>query len=155
KIQTHISGVGPGGPVKRMDGKYTFTEGPAVDTDGTVYFSDIPNQRIHRIDTSGRVSIFREGSNFANGLMVNAKGQIVACEMAGAIVALSPNGRDRRVITDQYEGKRYNAPNDLVLDRAGGVYFTDPEFRAPKPLPQGKTCVYYADAAGKVTRLID
>src|SRR4029077_4213053 len=63
--------------------------------------------------------------------------------------------KDRRVITDKYDGKRYNAPNDLVLDKAGGVYFTDPEFRAPKPLPQEKTAVYYADAEGKVTRLID
>ena len=54
-----------------------------------------------------------------------------------------------------YEGKRFNAPNDLVLDQAGGVYFTDPRFRAPMPLPQGKEAVYYCDAQGKVTRLAD
>jgi gluconolactonase len=155
KTPTPIPGVGPTGPVKKMDGKYTFTEGPAVDADGNVYFSDIPNKKIHKIDAAGKVTVFRENSNSANGLMVNAKGEVVACEMEGAVVALSPDGKGRRVITDKYDGKRYNAPNDLVLDKAGGVYFTDPEFRAPKPLPQGKTCVYYADAAGKVTRLID
>jgi gluconolactonase len=155
KVPTPIPGVGPTGPIKKMDGKYAFTEGPAVDADGNVYFSDIPNKKIHKIDTSGKVTVFRDNSNSANGLMVNARGEVVACEMEGAIVALSPDGKDRRVITDKYDGKRYNAPNDLVLDKAGGVYFTDPEFRAPKPLPQGKTCVYYADAAGKVTRLID
>jgi len=155
KTQTYIPGVGPAGSIKKVDGKYTFTEGPAVDADGAVYFSDIPNRRIHRIDTSGKVAIFREDSNSANGLMVNPKGEVVACEMDGAVVVLSQSGESRRVITDRYEGKRYNAPNDLVLDRAGGVYFTDPQFRAPMPLPQGKTCVYYVDASGKVTRLIE
>jgi gluconolactonase len=152
---TPIPGVGPSGPVKKAHTGFKFTEGPAADATGNVYFSDIPNERIHKIDTAGQLTTFCEKSNFSNGLMVNAKGEVVACEMNGAVVAISPDGKDRRVITEQYEGKRYNAPNDLVIDKAGGVYFTDPEFRAPKPLPQGKTCVYYVDAGGKVTRLID
>ena len=150
-----IPGIGPTEAPKKIDGKYQFTEGPAPDTNGNLYFSDIPANKIYKIDAAGKVSVFRETSNHSNGLMVNAKGEIVACEMDGAIVALSPDGKDRRVIADRYEGKRFNAPNDLVLDKAGGVYFTDPSFRAPKPLPQGKTCVYYADAKGTVTRLID
>jgi gluconolactonase len=150
-----VPGVGPAGPVQKVDGTYAFTEGPAAAPDGGVYFSDIPNKKIHKIDPAGKVALFRDNSNSANGLMVNPKGEVVACEMEGAIVALSADGKDRRVIAAEYDGKRFNAPNDLVLDRAGGVYFTDPAFRAPMPLPQGKTCVYYADAAGKVTRLID
>lgn len=150
-----VPGVGPAGPVKKMDGKYAFTEGPAADGDGNVYFSDIPNKAIHKIDPAGKVTVFRDKSNSANGLMVNAKGEVVACEMEGAIVALTADGKDRRVVAGEFEGKRFNAPNDLVLDKAGGVYFTDPMFRAPTPLPQGKTCVYYADAAGKVARLVD
>jgi gluconolactonase len=150
-----IPGVGPTGPIKKLHTGFMFTEGPAVDAHGNVFFSDIPNERIHKIDTDGKLSVFREKSNFSNGLMVNAKGEVVACEMAGQVVAYSPDGKDRRVVAGQYDGKRFNAPNDLVIDKAGGVYFTDPEFRAPKPLPQGKTCVYYVDAAGKVTRLID
>jgi len=150
-----ISGLGPIGPITKAAGKYAFTEGPAADADGNVYFSDIPNQTIHKLDLASKVTVFRTKSNFANGLMVNAKGEIIACEMDGAVVALSADGKDRRVIAGTYEGKRFNAPNDLVLDKAGGVYFTDPAFRAPMPLPQGKTAVYYVDAAGKVTRLID
>jgi sugar lactone lactonase YvrE len=98
------------------------------DAHGNVYFSDIPNEKIHKIGAEGKLSIFRDKSNSANGLMINAKGEIVACEMTGAIVAISADGKDRRVITDKYDGKRYNAPNDLVLDKAGGVYFTDLEF---------------------------
>jgi gluconolactonase len=150
-----IAGVGPAGEIKKLHSEFKFTEGPAPDADGNVYFSDIPNEKVHKIDASGKLSVFREKSNNANGLMVNAKGEVVACEMTGAIVAYSADGKERRVIADKYEGKRFNAPNDLVIDKAGGVYFTDPAFRAPKVLPQGKTCVYYVDAEGKVTRLID
>ena len=150
-----IAGVGPTGPIQKAHTGFTFTEGPAQDADGNIYFSDIPDQKIYKTGVGARLGVFREKSNFANGLMVNAKGEVVACEMSGAIVVLSADGKDRRVLTEKYEGNRFNAPNDLVLDKAGGVYFTDPEFRAPKPLPQGKTCVYYIDAAGKVTRIID
>ncbi|HJZ58617.1 MAG TPA: SMP-30/gluconolactonase/LRE family protein [Gemmataceae bacterium] len=150
-----IPGLGPTGEIQKLHTGFMFTEGPGVDAEGNVYFSDIPNKKIHKIDTAGKLSVFRENSNSANGLMVNAKGEIVACEMEGAIVALSPDGKNRRVIAGEFEGKRFNAPNDLVIDKAGGVYFTDPQFRAPTPLPQGKTCVYYADAANKVTRIID
>jgi gluconolactonase len=150
-----IAGIGPSGEIKKVQTGFQFTEGPAPDPEGNLYFSDVKGGKMHKIDASGKLSVFREKSNTSNGLMVNAKGEIVACEMEGAIVAISADGKDRRVIADKYDGKRFNAPNDLVIDKAGGVYFTDPSFRAPTPLPQEKTCVYYVDTAGKVTRLID
>ncbi|OAI50715.1 gluconolactonase [Planctomycetaceae bacterium SCGC AG-212-F19] len=150
-----IPGVGPTGKIVKLHTGFKFTEGPAADRDGNLYFSDIPNERIHKVDAAGKLSVFREKSNRANGLMVNGKGEIVACEMAGRVVAISPDGKDVRVLADKYDGKPFNAPNDLVLDKNGGVYFTDPSFGAPKPLPQGKTAVYYIAAAGQVTRLID
>ncbi len=149
-----IKGLGPAGEVKKLHTGFAFTEGPAADKDGNVYFSDIPNERIHKVDLDGKLSVFREKSNHANGLMFNGKGELVACEMDGQVVALSMDGK-RRFVAEKYDGKRFNAPNDLVVDQAGGVYFTDPAFRAPKELPQGKTAVYYADADGKVTRLLD
>ena len=58
-------------------------------------------------------------------------------------------------LADGYEGKRFNAPNDLVIDRDGGIYFTDPHFRAPMPLPQGVRAFYYRSPDGKVTRLAE
>src|SRR5690242_18022895 len=73
--------IGPTGPVKKEEGKYAFTEGPAPDADGNVYFSDIPNKKVHKIGPGGTVTVLRENSNSANGLMVNAKGEVVACEM--------------------------------------------------------------------------
>jgi gluconolactonase len=143
------------GKVEKVKTGFQFTEGPAADRAGNLYFTDIPANKIHKLDARGNLSVFRDSSNHANGLMVNGKGEIVACEMDGAVVALSPDGKQRRVLADKYEGKPFNAPNDLVIDKHGGVYFTDPSFRAKQPLPQGKTCVYYVSAEGQVTRLID
>ena len=138
---TRIEGIGPAGPIVKLHSGFKFTEGPAADREGNVYFSDIPNERIHKVDAEGKLSVFREKSNRANGLMLNAKGEIVACEMSGQVVAHCVDGKSRRVLADTYEGKRFNAPNDLVIDKQGGVYFTDPTFGAPMPLPQGKAAV--------------
>src|SRR5262249_9801772 len=150
-----IPDIGPAGAIVKLHSGFKFTEGPAADRDGNVYFTDIPNQRIHKVDAGGKLSVFREKSNSANGLMLNAKGEIVACEMSGQVAAYSADGKSRRVLADKYSDKRFNAPNDLVIDKQGGVYFTDPAFGAPTPLPQVKTAVYYISADGKVTRLID
>ncbi|HEY8504157.1 MAG TPA: SMP-30/gluconolactonase/LRE family protein, partial [Gemmataceae bacterium] len=150
-----IPGIGPTGPVKKLHTGFQFTEGPAADKEGNVFFTDIPAQRIHKVDVNGKLSVFTEKSNFANGLMFAGDGSLYACEMAGQLVAYLPAGGGRRVLADKYMGERFNAPNDLVIDAQGGVYFTDPEFRAPKPLPQGKTGVYYLSPDGKVTRLLD
>ena len=150
-----IAGLGPVGEIKKLHGDLKFTEGPAADRQGNLFFSDIPADRVYKVDTAGNLSVFREPANNTNGNMFNAAGELVGCEMQGRIVAVSADGKKVRVIADKYEGSRFNAPNDLVLDRAGGVYFTDPHFRAPMPLPQKVTAVYYADKDGKVTRLLD
>ncbi len=150
-----IPGLGPTDVEVKLHTGFKFTEGPAADRHGNVYFSDIPNQKIHKVDTQGKLTLFRDKTNRANGLMVNARGEVVACEMAGQVVAYSPDGKKRRVLAGKHDGKRFNAPNDLVIDKQGGIYFTDPEFGAPRPLPQGKTAVYYLSSDGKTTRLID
>jgi gluconolactonase len=155
KEEKKIPGIGPAGPVVKLHTKFAFTEGPAADARGNVYFSDIPNQKIYKVDTKGKLTLFRAKSNRANGLMVNAKGEIVACEMAGQVAAYSADGKSWRVLAGKHGGKRFNAPNDLVIDKKGGIYFTDPAFGAPMPLPQGKTAVYYLSPGGKTTRLID
>lgn len=152
---TPIPGLGPTGPVVKVTGGFQFTEGPAADADGKILvFSDIPAAQINRLDADGKISVFRENSNNVNGTMFNAAGELVGCEMQGRIVAMNAKGEVVRVLTDKYEGRRYNAPNDLVIDSSGGVYFTDPHFRAPEPLPQGVTAVYYVAADGRVSRMI-
>ena len=83
-----IPGIGPVGKIVKLHSGFQFTEGPAADRHGNVYFTDIPREHIHKVDKNGRLSIFRAKSNRANGLMVNGKGEIVACEMAGRVVAI-------------------------------------------------------------------
>lgn len=150
-----IEGVGPKGPIREVYGRCLFTEGPVALQDGSLLFTDIPKAIILKVDPQGEVTTFREGSNFSNGLMLNGKGELCACEMAGQVVGISLKDGERRVIADEYQGKRFNAPNDLVVDSSGGIYFTDPGFRAPDPLPQGVTGVYYVSADGEVSRIID
>jgi len=139
----------------KLHTKFAFTEGPAADRAGNVYFSDIPNEKIHKVDSTAKLTVFPRQEQPRQRPDGQPKGEIVACEMDGQIAAYHADGKTRRVLAGTYNGKRFNAPNDLSLDDKGGVYFTDPAFRAPMPLPQGKTAVYYVAAGGKVTRLID
>jgi len=142
-------------PTRLLTG-FQFTEGPAADRKGNMFFTDIPNQRIHRIDTKGKLTTFRKKSGRANGLMFNAKGELVACEGGnGRVVAIAADGKTVRVLADKFNGKRFNAPNDLVIDKRSGVYFTDPEFGRKIKKPQGTFAVYYISEPGKVTRVVE
>ncbi|MBL8819282.1 MAG: SMP-30/gluconolactonase/LRE family protein [Planctomyces sp.] len=152
--QEPIPGIGPTGSVQRLHTGFAFTEGPASDAEGNLYFTDIPNNRIHKRDATGQVTIFAEPSGHCNGLMVVGD-RLLACEMDGRLKQYSLKDATEAVLADKYQDKRFNAPNDLVIDRTGGIYFTDPRFRAPDPWPQGKEAVYYRAADGSVTRLID
>lgn len=149
-----IPGIGPAGPVTRVQTGFEFTEGPAADNSGNLYFTDIPNNRIHRLSADGQMSVFAEPSGHCNGLMVHGS-MLVACEMDGRLKQFSLADAKEAILAEQHEGKRFNAPNDLVIDQAGGIYFTDPRFRAPDPLPQGKEAVYYRSVDGNVRRIID
>jgi gluconolactonase len=148
-----IPGIGPAGEVKKVHGNFQFTEGPAADREGNLYFSDVAGNKLYKVDAGGQLATLLDPSNNTNGLMVNAAGNVVACEMAGRLIEVNPKTKEVKALADKYEGNRFNAPNDLVIDRDGGVYFTDPHFRAPMPLPQGVRAFYYRAPDGKVTRL--
>jgi len=150
----HIPNVGPAGDTVEIAGEFKFTEGPAANHDGIVLFTDVPASKVFRVDAGGKSSLFRENSNFTNGQMFNAAGEIVCCQK-GRVAVVSADGKTERVLAEQYEGKPFNAPNDLVVDRAGGVYFTDPSFGPVTTSKQGVSGVYYIATDGKVTRLID
>ena len=139
----------------KLQGGFRFTEGPAANAAGELFFNDIPNEKLYRVGADGKLTLFRGKTNKANGLFFHGNGELYACEGgAGAVVAYTKDNK-RRVLADRYEKKPFNAPNDLVIDRGGGVYFTDPFFgRRDAPLPQGTYGVYYLAADGKVTRLL-
>ncbi|MCH9724358.1 MAG: SMP-30/gluconolactonase/LRE family protein, partial [Planctomycetes bacterium] len=155
ETKTDIPGIGPVGKPVKLFTDFKFTEGPAFDLKGNLYFTDIPDNKIYKVNSKGKLSVFLEPSNHCNGLMLDGENGLLACEMDGRLVSINLKNKKVTPLTSEYQGKRYNAPNDLVIDRSGGIYFTDPHFRSPEPLPQKVVAVYYRSADGKVTRLAD
>ena len=145
--------VAPGvEPVLVQEG-FVFTEGPVGTPDGGLYFSDIRPNRIYRLDTNGEISLVREQTNGANGLAVTREGDLLAAEGDGK--RISKRSRDGTVttVTEGSEGKPFLAPNDLILDAKGGIYFTDP---GPRPVVPGRpTYVYYLPAGARQPLLVD
>ena len=112
---------------------HRFTEGPAVDQHGNVFFSDIPNDQIFKIDNSGQVTLFAANTARTNGLMFGADGRLYGCR----------NG-EKKIVAYKMDGTFDTIANgvtcnDLVVGSDGGIYFTDP--------PNGQ--VWYIDPKGK------
>lgn len=139
-----------------------FLEGPAVDVTGAVFFSDIAGNRILRMAPDGKVSVFRADSGRTNGNTFDAQGRLISCEGA----EMGPGGRRRMVrtdlktgqvtvLTDRYDRKRYNSPNDVCADSQGRVWFTDPYYGTDTGiLEMGAEAVYRIDPDGKVARVL-
>lgn len=105
-----------------------LTEGP-VWAGGALLFTNIPNSRILRYDpASGEIGVWREGTNGANGLMLDGEGCVCACEGGGRRMVRYVEGGASEVLCDSYQGKRLNSPNDLAIDSKGRIWFTDPRY---------------------------
>jgi gluconolactonase len=133
-----------------------FTEGPAVDKEGNVYFTDIINQRIMKLNAKGELSTYKSNSNAANGMLIDPQGRLVICEGApferpGVKVQGKPQltrtdlktGK-MEVLADSYQGKPLVGPNDVSIDGKGRLYFTD----------NAGGAVYRVDALGKIARIL-
>lgn len=142
--------------LEKLATDFKFTEGPAVDADGNVYFSDIPNSKIWIWTTADSLKLFRENSNESNGLYFDKNQNLLACEgQKGRITSTSSDG-NYKVLANQYDGKPFNKTNDLWPDNKGGVYFTDPQYGGDmENLAQGGMHVYYITFDGKVIRVCD
>jgi len=118
-----------GAKPEKLAGGFGFTEGPAVDAAGNVYFTDQPNDRILRWSTAGELSTFLEPSGRANGLFFDRHGNLLACaDEKNELWSIDPSGA-KTVLVERYAEKRLNGPNDLWIAPDGGVYFTDPFYR--------------------------
>ena len=109
---------------------FSFTEGPAVDKDGNVFFTDQPNDKIYRWDAnSGQVTLFLHGTGRSNGMAFDKNGDLIACaDMHGEIWKIKPDG-SHQVLINNYGGKLLNGPNDVWINPVtGGLYITDPIF---------------------------
>jgi len=135
--------VAPGAEAAKLAGGFAFTEGPAGDAAGNVFFSDIPNNRIHKWSADGKFSTFLENSGGANGLMFDGGGNLIACAGGSRqLVSIDPGGKVT-VLAERYAGKKFNSPNDLWIDSKGGIYFTDPRYGNRDGIEQDGEHVYY------------
>lgn len=109
--------------------QFKFTEGPAPDRKGNIYFTDQPNNAIWIYDVKGKLKLFTDQSGRSNGLYVDKKGNILACADAdNELWSFSPKG-GHTVLVDNFEGKQLNGPNDLWIHPNGDIYFTDPYYQ--------------------------
>lgn len=139
-----------------------LTEGPNAAPDGSIYFSDIPfgedKGMILRFDPkTKKTTVFKEDSLKSNGLKFDAQGRLVACQGSDfggrAVVRYDIKTGEMTVLADKYQGKRFNAPNDLVIDRLGRIYFSDPKYLGAEKRELEHRAVYRIDTDGTVIEI--
>lgn len=156
----HKPVVRQGALLQRVAGDFDFTEGPAADREGNVYFTDQPNNRILKWSVDGELSTFVEPAGRANGLYFDSEGNLVACaDEKNELWSISPD-KKVTVLASNYEGSLLNGPNDVWVHPDGQLYFTDPMY--PRSYwnrgPMEQTCqgVYLLTADRKnLIRVID
>ena len=160
---TAIPGVvAAGTTVEVIKSGFTGTEGPVGLPDGSLIFTETQANRITRIDKdTNQTSTFLESTNGSNGLGFDAKGRLISVQTVPGqtrIGVIYPKGAVA-TLTDNFEGKPYGRPNDLVVAKNGGVYFSEPGPNAtpgqPPPAPPLAPAVYYVSPAGRVSRVAE
>ncbi|HEY8037686.1 MAG TPA: SMP-30/gluconolactonase/LRE family protein [Methylobacter sp.] len=152
-----IPGVSAGGVIIELikDG-FKGTEGPIGYSDGSLLFTETNDNRIVRIAPDNTVSTFLENSNGANGLALNASGEIIAVQTLKTQVGIIYPADKQKTFAENFEGVAFQRPNDVVLHKSGGIYFTDsgtrPTKENPKP-PPSHPGVFYISPTGELKRL--
>ena len=150
--------------VERLHTGCRWSEGPVWFGDGRyLLWSDIPNNRILKWDEeTGAVSVFRKPSDFANGNTRDRQGRLVTCEHGGRRVSRTEYDGTITTVMDNFEGKRLNSPNDVVVKSDGSIWFTDPPFgilgwyEGYKAEPELNAAIWRVDGkTGKATMMAD
>ncbi|QHS56901.1 SMP-30/gluconolactonase/LRE family protein [Mucilaginibacter sp. 14171R-50] len=109
--------------------QFAFTEGPAVNKAGNIFFTDQPNNRIWKYGNDGKLAVFMENAGRPNGMYFDRKGNLIVCaDEHNRLWKISPDGKVKVLLKD-LNGKLLNGPNDLWVDKKGGIYFTDPYYQ--------------------------
>ena len=161
-IATAIPGVVAAGTrVEVIKSGFTGTEGPIGMPDGSLIFTETQANRITRIDQDNNTTTFLENTNGSNGLAFDSKGRLISVQTTPGktlIGVLYPKGQEA-TLSDNFEGKPYGRPNDLVVDKKGGVYFSEPGPNATPgqaaPAPPLSPAVYYLPAGGQAMRIAE
>jgi gluconolactonase len=121
----------PGAELKLLSAEYKFTEGPAADADGHVYFTDQPNDRILRWTLSGKIETWLQPCGRSNGLFFDRQGNLIACaDNKNELWKIKPD-KSHETLASGFEGKLFNGPNDVWVAGDGTLYFTDPFYKRP------------------------
>ena len=121
--------VAPGAKLEKLAGDFKFTEGPTLDAKGNLFFVDQPNDRIMEWGADGKLSTFLQPSGYANGMMFDAKGNLIACaDEHNQLWSIAPD-KTVTVLVTNYEGKYLNGPNDVWVAPGGAMYLSDPFYR--------------------------
>ena len=144
--------------IQLISDRFSFTEGPAADSFGNVYFTDQPNDKIYFWDwKTNKIEEFRTGSGRANGTFFDENDNLITCsDEKGQILKINKFGI-AEILTTDFNGKRLNGPNDLWLDGNGGIYFTDPlyvrDYWQDFHQEIQEKNLYYRNSGGKITKL--
>ncbi len=138
-------------PVKLSSDQFVFVEGPVWDGTDLIYFTDIPESKVYKYSVSKNTfSLAFEDSKRANGLMFADTSHLLVCQgETGSIVKREVDGSFVELVVSDFNGESFNGPNDLVIDKKGGVYFTDPSFEGKN---QPETGLYYVTSDSVVTK---
>ncbi|MCF6284236.1 MAG: SMP-30/gluconolactonase/LRE family protein [Candidatus Hydrogenedentes bacterium] len=119
-----LGGLHDPASVTQLTTGYKFTEGPVWLADGTLLFSDIPANRIY----TGTKDVFRDPSGNSNGLTLDKEGRLIAAEHSNRRVTRTEKDGSITVLADNYQGKKFNSPNDVIVRSDGMIFFTDPPY---------------------------
>ena len=145
-----LSPASPG--VEKLAGNFGFVEGPVWSKEGFLIFSDIYSSRIMKLTGANRSEIYRNYSNAANGNSMDVQGRLYSCERDGRRIVRMEKDGSLTVIAAEWQGKRLNSPNDVVVRRDGQVYFSDPASKAVlEPQELGFNGVYHVTPSGKIS----
>jgi gluconolactonase len=116
---------------KLISKQFSFTEGASVDKKGNVFFTDQPSNKIWEYSTDGKLSLFLDSAGRSNGMYFDKKGNLVTCaDEYEQLWSISPDKKIKVLLKD-YQGRLMNGPNDIWIDRGGGIYMTDPYYQRP------------------------
>ncbi len=150
--------INPGSNPEKLTDGFQFTEGPTADTKGDIYFTDQPNDRIMTWNSKTGLSTFMQPSGRSNGLAFDKDGNLWSCaDGKNELWRITPDKKSE-VMASLFGGKPFNGPNDLWINPAGGIYFTDPFYKRSwwdhTEMPQQKQCVYFLTPDFKKVTLV-
>jgi len=144
---------------EKLASDFAFTEGPACDHEGNIFFTDQPNNKIFKWSTANRLSLFEENYGRANGLYFDRKGNLISCsDEKNELWSIAPDGKVKVLVKD-FEEKKLNGPNDLWIAPNGGIYLTDPFYKRPwwdhqSSEQDGQYVYYLAPGASKLIKVV-